>query len=278
MTDNKRHIENPEDIDWAYFWGKKLESKKDRQKNWDKAAPHFHKSNERDDYRKTLLNSLKITKEDTVLDIGCGEGSITIPIAKKAKSVTGLDSSSGMLKILNEKCEKEGIDNVTTIQKPIEEISLDELGHFDIIVASRSLNSIIPIERVLKTINEIANKYVYITLFGPDNWRIERDFQESIGNNPKDFPPYTYIIQILYNLDIYANVERLPITSHREYNNIGEAMDNGKFRVDLLSDEEIEKLKAYLRDILKKDSKTGKLYNERDVADWILLWWKKDGK
>ena len=53
-------------------------------------------------------------------------------------------------------------------------------------------------------------------------------------------------------------------------------MDNGKFRLDLLNDEEKEKLKEYLNRILKKDPETGKLYNKKDKADWVLIWWKKE--
>lgn len=276
MNKDKHYIKSPEDIDWEYFWGKQLKRKKDRKKDWNKAAPHFHKSNLRDDYKTTLLKKLDIlSKNDTVLDIGCGEGTITIPIAKKVKSVTGIDSAENMLKILNEKSNKENINNINTILKPIEEIRYKDIGNYDVVVASRSLNSIIPIKETLKEINKIANKYVFITLFGPENWKLEREFQEYIGNDPKDFPAYTYLINILYNMGIYANVERMDIKSYREYDTIEDAMDNGKFRVDLLNDEEIEKLKIYLNKVLKKDPKTGKLYNKKDKADWILIWWKK---
>jgi len=276
MNKDKHYIKSPEDIDWEYFWGKQLERKKDRKKDWNKAAPHFHKSNLRDDYKTALLKKLDIlSKNDTVLDIGCGEGTITIPIAKKVKSVTGIDSAENMLKILNEKSNKENINNVNTILKPIEEIRYKDIGNYDVVVASRSLNSIMPIKETLKEINKIANKYVFITLFGPENWKLEREFQEYIGNDPKDFPAYTYLINILYNMGIYANVERMDIESYREYDTIEDAMDNGKFRVDLLNDEEIEELKIYLNKVLKKDPKTGKLYNKKDKADWILIWWKK---
>ena len=77
-------------------------------------------------------------------------------------------------------------------------------------------------------------------------------------------------------MGIYANVERLDIKAYREYNSIEEAMDNGKFRLDLLDDDEKDKLREYLEKILTKDSESGKLYNKKDKADWILIWWKKE--
>ena len=52
-------------------------------------------------------------------------------------------------------------------------------------------------------------------------------------------------------------------------------MDNGKFRLDMYSDEEKELLKDYLERILTYDKETGKYYNVKDKADWIMIWWKK---
>ena len=108
-------INDPEDIDWAYFWAKKLEAKKDRGKDWNKAAPNFGKSAKKDDYHTKLIERIDINKEDTLLDLGCGEGSITIPLAKRAKSVTGVDSAYKMLEILNEKSQKENIININLL-------------------------------------------------------------------------------------------------------------------------------------------------------------------
>ncbi len=42
-------------------------------------------------------------KMTVFLDLGCGEGSITLPIAKQVRKVTGVDSSTKMLELLNKK-------------------------------------------------------------------------------------------------------------------------------------------------------------------------------
>ena len=105
-------INDPEEIDWAYFWAKKLEAKKDRSKDWNKAAPNFGKSAKRDDYHTRLIERINVNKEETILDLGCGDGTITIPLAKRAKSVTGVDSAHKMLEILNEKAQQENMDNI----------------------------------------------------------------------------------------------------------------------------------------------------------------------
>ena len=83
-------------------------------------------------------------------------------LAKKVKKVTGIDSSTKRLELLNQRACQQNIENVYTILKSLEEITYDEIGDYDIVLASRSLNGIIPIEETLKTIDKIANKYVFI--------------------------------------------------------------------------------------------------------------------
>ncbi len=267
-------INDPEEIDWAYFWTKRLESKKDRAKDWNKAAPNFGKSARKDDYHTKLIERIDINKEDTILDLGCGDGSITIPLAKKAKSVTGVDSAYKMLEILNENVQKEGISNIKTIEEDLSKITVDKVGKHDIVIASRSLNGILNIVETISNINEIANKYVYITLFGPNNWKIEKEFYETINKEYVEFPSHRYFFNILVDMGIYPNVENLNIGHEREYESIEEALESGKWRLDFLDDDEKEKLHKYLEDILEEDG-NGKLSNPNDKADWVLYWWKK---
>lgn len=269
----KQCIENPDEVKWEDFWASRLKNKVN--KNWDDAAPRFYKRTRGEDYQKVLFDKLILNETDTVLDVGCGEGSITIPLAKKVKKVIGIDSSPKMLEYLKKRACDNNVENIKTILKPIEEISYDEIGDVDVVVCSRSLNGIVPICEVLTELDKIANKYVFITVFGPENKKIEKDFDKELGIKTEDFPDYNYLFNILFNLGIYANVERFDLNNYRMYDSIQSAMDNGKFRLDLYSDEEKELLRKYLERILSFDEDTGKYYNVKDKADWIMVWWKK---
>ena len=270
----KQCIDNPNEVNWKSFWAEKLANKMD--KDWDKAAPGFYRRTRKEDYNDALFSKLILDENDTVLDVGCGEGSITIPLSKKVKKVIGIDSSVKMLEYLEKRAKEENAENIESILKPIEEINYDEIGDVDVVVCSRSLNGIIPIEEVLTELNKIANKYVFITIFGPENKKIEKDFDKELGIKTEDFPDYNYFFNILFNMGIYANVERFDLNNYREYDSIEEAMDNGKFRLDLYSEEQKEQLKEYLKRILTYNPDTEKYYNIKDKADWIMIWWKKD--
>ena len=97
-------IENPNDVDWLSFWAERLEGKKN--KDWNQAAAGFYKRTRKDDYQIALFDKLVLDENDTVLDVGCGEGSITIPIARRVKKVIGLDSSPKMLEFLEKKGQR----------------------------------------------------------------------------------------------------------------------------------------------------------------------------
>lgn len=269
----KQCIENPNDINWVEFWAEKLSNKND--KDWDKAAPGFYRRTRKEDYNDALFSKLILDENDTVLDVGCGEGSITVPLSKKVKKVIGLDSSPKMLEYLKKRAKDNNADNIETILRPIEEIKYDEIGDVDVVVCSRSLNGIIPIDEVLLELDKIANKYVFITIFGPENKKIEKDFEKELGIKTENFPDYNYFFNILFNMGIYANVERFDLNNYREYRSIEEAMDNGKFRLDLYNDTQKEQLKDYLERILTYNPETKKYYNVKDKADWIMIWWKK---
>jgi ubiquinone/menaquinone biosynthesis C-methylase UbiE len=216
---------------------------------------------------------LILDENDSVLDVGCGEGSITIPLSKKVGKVIGIDSSPKMLEYLEKRAVENNANNIECILKTIGEIKYEEIGDVDVVVCSRSLNAIIPLDEVLLELNKIANKYVFITIFGPENKKIEKDFEKELGRKTEDFPDYNYFFNILFNLGIYANVERFDLNNYREYGSIEEAMDNGKFRLELYSDEEKELLRQYLERVLTCEN--GKYYNVKDKADWIMVWWKK---
>lgn len=52
----------------------------------------------------------------TILDLGCGTGTYTLPLAQRAKRITGVDSSETMLERLRKEAKRAGIDNVDTVQ------------------------------------------------------------------------------------------------------------------------------------------------------------------
>ena len=85
---------------------------------------------------------------DIIVDLGCGTGALTLPIAEKAESVIAVDISDEMLKELDNKARASGIINIRAISDAIEKLTL-ESGSIDIVVTNYALHHLRDPDKVL---------------------------------------------------------------------------------------------------------------------------------
>lgn len=82
-----------------------------------------------DDFkRKKIIEYAKLTKEDTVLEIGPGIGTLTIELAKKAGKVIAIEQDTAIFNILKKRLEKEKIDNVELINGDAVKVDFPEFN------------------------------------------------------------------------------------------------------------------------------------------------------
>ena len=84
---------------------------------------------------ETLVAKLGITKNLTVLDLGCGDGTTAIPEAKLGANVLGVDIAGNLVEAGNKRAQAEGLSNCNFQQG--DAIALDELSDksFDLVVS-----------------------------------------------------------------------------------------------------------------------------------------------
>lgn len=80
-----------------------------------------------------ILLAADITKEDTILEIGAGIGTLTIPMAKKAKKVIAIEKDPVIADILSQRLIQEHVDNVELIKDDALKINYPE---FDKVVSN----------------------------------------------------------------------------------------------------------------------------------------------
>jgi len=112
---------------------------------WNKRSGNYANNIGKDKRRKRTDEILEFLEESgfkpegsRVLDIGCGPGTLSLPLARLGAEVTALDISSGMLDRLKDAVKKESLP-VDVIECSWWTADIDELGfrnEYDLVIAS----------------------------------------------------------------------------------------------------------------------------------------------
>jgi 2-polyprenyl-3-methyl-5-hydroxy-6-metoxy-1,4-benzoquinol methylase len=109
-----------------------------------------------------------------IMDFGCGTGLFGLEMADHARSLLGIDTSSGMLEVFDKKTK--GANNVSSKLIDLENESLDQ--KFDLIVSSMAFHHLNQPDRMLGTLKNLLKpngKLAIVDLdeedgsFHPDN-------------------------------------------------------------------------------------------------------------
>lgn len=275
-------------IDWNALWqeasGRSWPNDSlSQRERWDKRAGSFGgrvnrlkdgQDRDRDDYISMMLDRIDLRPGWTVLDVGCGPGALTIPLARKAGSVTALDISPGMLNRLKSQAESSGLTNIRCVNSSWQDaFAGSQLGSHDVVVASRCLSSG-DMKQALSSICAIARQAVYLTfpiIHLPLDWEVYR----AIGRGNRRHAPYIYIYNMLYQMGTPANVEILHPRVRVEYPSIEEAMDNLQSRADPFNPEEKAKLREFLENRFSA-RKDGPALAHEGRSKWALIWWRNE--
>jgi 2-polyprenyl-3-methyl-5-hydroxy-6-metoxy-1,4-benzoquinol methylase len=101
---------------------------------WNRRSGNFGKKRDPETMKRRTGMVLDFLKEAgfkaegaKVLDIGCGNGALALPLARMGAKVTAFDISSGMLKRINEDSEKEGLQ-IETVEASWWSADIDKLN------------------------------------------------------------------------------------------------------------------------------------------------------
>lgn len=101
-----------------------------------------------------ILANINLSGEMDVLDFGSGTGLLTLQFQPLVKTITGADSSQGMLDILASKIENLGLNNIRIIY--MENGNLERVsGKYDLVISSMTLHHIKDTAPLLVKFNEI---------------------------------------------------------------------------------------------------------------------------
>lgn len=261
---------NYEDIDFneLYIKQKELTSFKAKGKEaWDEKAPSMNKRVHKSIYNEQFLEKLDLEGINSLLDVGCGVGNLSLRLAEKLDEVYCLDYSSGMLDILKQNAKEKNISNIKTINKSWYD-SWDDVPNADLVIASRSME-VKDMKEALTKLNNKANKKVIISYKKGGSF-VSDEILDVMQRKIIKKPDYIYVLNILYQMGINASVNFIQSEGRNTiYTSKEKFIQSVSWSIDGLSEDEIKRLENYY-DTLDLEKK-----QKEEFVQWALISWDR---
>ncbi|QDR82401.1 class I SAM-dependent methyltransferase [Sporomusa termitida] len=229
------------------------------------------------EFTKKQVGQMLLSAEDSVIDIGCGPGRLSVPVAQKVKSVTALDVSEAMLAKCMENARREGVHNITPMRANwLAEDAVETVGKYDIAIASRSVGF-----ADLVKINRIARKYVFILGWAnaPSLREIQLDFLEGIGQEKVPHDPdarmfgYNMMFNMVYDMGANPNIVVVEDGFERDYVSREQAYADLRFVGEIRPEFEEQYRSNVDRYLIPQPDGGFKLLRKTKT---FVLWWRPD--
>ena len=266
-----------ESLDWNQLWKNSRSRKGWASKgaeDWDRKAASFAERNSDSPFVSLVLPLLPLDSSVSVLDVGCGPGTLALPLASRCRSVTAVDFSAKMLQILKVRMEAQGIDNIDLVNCAWED-DWDAFGikPHDIGIAARSMG-VDDLKAAIEKLQRYSTRYVFIadrispTPFDPEAFAaVGRDFQSG--------PDYIYTLNMLYSMGIHPHVNILELERELHFQSMDDALLSYSWMVKEPSSSDKAALKRYVEG-KARISQDGSVHILRDPPPaWALIWWVK---
>lgn len=259
-----------EDLDFneMYISEKMKSSFKAKNKDaWNKKAPSMNKNVHKSIYNKQLLNLIDITNCDSLLDVGCGVGNLSLLLAEKINKITALDFSSKMLEILQKNAEEKNIKNIKTVNASWYD-SWDNISKADLVLASRCME-VKDMKAALNKLNDKAKKRVVLSYKVGGSF-VNENILKAIKKEVNNKPDYIYLLNILYNMGINASLNFVRSegrnSSYEDFNSFKKSII---WSVGELDENELKALNIYYY----KEVKNKEVLD--DYVKWAIISWDK---
>lgn len=259
-----------DDIDFGNLYREHLRAASRQPKpaaDWDARAAGMRRRWRESSYAENFIARMDLAGASTLLDVGCGPGTICLPVATRLERVYGLDYSRAMLEALRENAAERGLTNVEAVHCAWED-DWSDVPVCDIVVASRS-TSVQDLSGALAKLDAKARRRVYLT-HRVGGRLLDAGAIEALGRELLPPPDYIYVLNILHRMGIHPRLDYL-----ESENRMAAAADFEEFArrltwsVGELSDEELARLRVWYE---RSPPATG---SGAAPVRWAFISWEK---
>lgn len=293
-----------QESDWNEEWKRlqRIRRRADDAQYWNKRSKNFSSKDSPSPYVSAFLEMTAVQPGERVLDMGCGTGSIAVPLALAGNHVIAADFSQGMLDETAARVEVAEREHNAHIADRVETklMSWDDDWNehgmsaqcVDVAIASRSIATH-DLRQALMKLNHVASHRCCITLTTGCSPRMDRNVLSAIGVRNRHGNDAQYAWNILLNDGFEPTCNYIRSTRLDTFDDPEDAaVDFGRMITDTLDENDTEgiaqakrNLETWLQDNLVPNEHVGKpdskgipqkalrLRNPR-VITWAFISWE----
>jgi SAM-dependent methyltransferase len=263
-------------IDWNEAWKRQQSGVFDDGWNrayWDKRAPHFAMSREGGPYVERFIELVNPEPQWRVLDVGCGSGTLAVPLASRVREITALDISSVMLDSLRVRCEQHEIDNVAPVRASwTDDWQSLALEPHDVVIASRSL-VVSDLRQAIEKLNRFALRRVCISTPAGEG-PLDPAMFRAIGRRRRFGADYIYVYNLLYQMGLQANLHFITYRENKSYRDKDSVFTALRCRIGELLPQEEKILREYIDSAFScRDGRWRRIVPR--TVKWAVMWWDR---
>lgn len=197
-------------IDWNEAWKTEQAARRpaDDSSFWDKRAPSFQKTAGTSPYARTFLEWARLEPNESVFDMGCGSGTLALPLAHAGHEVWAADFSDVMLELMMRRAAEEGVEHLIhpvhlSWEDDWDETPIPECG---VAFASRSIATS-DLQGALVKLAAKAKRRVCVTLGTNESPRTDDVITVALGRPLPTRPDFVYAMNILWDLGICPTLD-----------------------------------------------------------------------
>ncbi len=202
-----------DDIDFAERYRQHLQLASYRPKparEWDKRALTMDRKPLGGHYADAFIARMNLDGAHSLLDIGCGPGTLCLPLAPRLEEVYALDYSPAMLALLNDNAEALELDNVHPVLCAWED-DWSEVPICDILIASRS-GMVEDLDAALEKIHRHTRLRAYMTQLVGGHF-VDPTIATLLGRERPALPDYIYTLNLLHQRGIHPHLDYIEMPS-----------------------------------------------------------------
>lgn len=213
--------------DWNAEWVElqKARHAADDAAHWDERAKSYHKAVlPASPYVAAFVEDTGILPGESVFDMGCGTGAVSIPLAAGGHDVMACDFSEGMLEVLRAEACALGVDVHTKLLSWADDWPACGIarGSYDVACASRSIVTA-NLRDSLGKLSNVARRRCAVTLPVGSSPRSDAAILSELGLQPQLGRDYVYAFVILTQMGFRPEVRYIESVRHDTFEDADEA-------------------------------------------------------